>query len=104
MQSRLKVLTGGGRDVQARQQTLRGAIEWSYDLLDEGEKQLFRRMSVFQGGRTLEAVEAVCNANGDLQADVLDGVGSLLSKSLLQQRKGTDEEPRFWMLETIHEF
>ncbi len=104
LQARLKLLTGGARDLPARQQTLRGAIEWSYELLDEGEKQLFRRMAVFQGGRTFEAVEAVCNANGDLQADVLEGVGSLLGKSLLQQRKGTDEEPRFWMLETIHEF
>src|SRR5213076_2087058 len=61
LQSRLRVLTGGARDLPARQQTLRGAIEWSYDLLDDAEKQLFARLAVFRGGCTLEAVEAVCN-------------------------------------------
>lgn len=104
LSQRLKMLTGGARDLSARQQTLRGAIDWSYDLLDEGEKQLFSRMAVFQGGRTLEALEAVCNYDGQLQLDVFDGVQSLLDKSLLQQREGSDGEPRFWMLETIHEY
>jgi predicted ATPase len=104
LQSRLKLLTGGARDVPARQQTLRNAIEWSYDLLAFVEQQLFRRLAVFQGGRTLEALEAVCNADGDLQLDVLEGVGSLVEKNLLQQREGHDGEPRFWMLETIHEY
>ena len=61
-------------------------------------------MAVFQGGRTLEALEAVCNYDGNLQIDVLEGVESLVSKSLLQQREGRDGEPRFWMLETIHEY
>jgi predicted ATPase len=100
----LKVLTGGARDLPKRQQTLRGAIDWSYDLLDEGEKQLFARMAVFRGGRTLEALEAVCNHDGNLQLDVLDVVQALLNNSLLQQREGSDGEPRFWMLETIHEY
>jgi predicted ATPase/class 3 adenylate cyclase len=104
LQNRLKVLTGGAADLSARQQTLRGAIDWSYDLLSDAEKQLFRRLAVFAGGRTLGAVEAVCNAAGDLQIDILDGVESLVSKSLLRQEEGTGGEPRFVMLETIHEY
>ncbi len=109
LSSRLKMLTGGARNVPARQQTIRNMIEWSYDLLNEGEKQLFRRMAVFQGGRTLEGLEAVCNSEalqveGQLEVDVLDGVESLVNQSLLQQREGRDGEPRFWMLETIHEY
>jgi predicted ATPase/class 3 adenylate cyclase/Tfp pilus assembly protein PilF len=104
LSNRLKVLTGGARDLSARQQTLRGAIDWSYDLLDEGHKQLFRRMAVFQGGRTLDALEAVCNYDGELRVDLFEGVETLLSNSLIQQREGLDGEPRFWMLETIHEY
>jgi predicted ATPase/class 3 adenylate cyclase len=104
LQNRLKLLTGGGRDRTARQQTLRGAIDWSYDLLVEGEKQLFRRMAAFNGGRTLEALVAVCNFDGHLHIDVLEGVEALLSNNLLQQREGSDGEPRFWMLETLHEY
>jgi predicted ATPase len=104
LSSRLKVLTGGGRDLPARQQTLRGAIEWSYDLLVDGEKHLFRRVAVFNGGRTFEALEAVCNFDGRLEIDVLDGIEGLVSKSLLQQREGRRGEARFWMLETIHEY
>src|SRR5439155_375140 len=104
LESSLKLLTGGARDLPARQQTLRGAIEWSYDLLEEGEKQLFRRLAVFVGGCTLESIEAVCNAQGDLGADVLDRVESLVSKSLLRQEEQADGEPRFVMLETIREF
>jgi predicted ATPase/class 3 adenylate cyclase len=104
LSSRLKMLTGGARDLTARQQTLRGAIDWSYDLLDDVEKQFFRRLSVFLGGRTLEAIEAVCNAEGDLQVDVLDGVESLVSKSQMRQEEGAGAEPRFVMLETIHEY
>ncbi len=102
--SRLKLPTRGARDLPARHRTLRGAIEWSYALLGEDEQRLFRRMAVFQGGRTLEALEAVSNYDGQLQLDVLEGVESLVSKSLLQPREGLDGEPRFWMLETIHEY
>jgi predicted ATPase len=101
---RLKLLTGGARDLPERQRTLRGAIEWSHTLLDEGEKTLFYRMAVFSGGRTLEAVEAVCDAQGDLPIDALEGVSSLLDKSLLRQEEGPNGEPRFIMLETIHEY
>jgi len=102
--NRLKILTGGAKDLPARQRTLRGAIEWSYDLLDEGEKTLLARLSVFSGGRTLDAVEAVCDAEGNLPLDSLEGVSSLLDKSLLRQEEGLEGEPRFVMLETIHEF
>ncbi len=104
LSNRLKMLTGGAHNLPARQQTLRNTIEWSYDLLDDGEKQLFTRMAVFQGGRTLEALEAVCNADSVLQVDVMDGVGSLMENSLLRQGEGRDGEPRFVILETIHEY
>jgi len=104
LSNRLKLLTGGAKDLPARQRTLRGAIEWSHDLLDEGERTLFARMAVFSGGRTLEAIEAVCDAVGDLPVDTFEGVSSLLDKSLLGQEEGPEGEPRFVMLETIHEF
>jgi tetratricopeptide (TPR) repeat protein len=100
--ARLKFLTGGARDLPGRQQTLRGAIDWSHDLLDEEDRHLFRRMSVFSGGRTLEAMEAICDAEGDL--DVFAAVESLLEKSLIRQEEGPEDEPRFVMLETIHEY
>ena len=102
--NRLKLLTGGARNLPERQRTLRNAIEWSYDLLDEGEKMLFGRLGVFSGGATLEAIETVCDARGNLPTDVLDGVSSLLDKSLLRQEEGAGGEPRFAMLETIREF
>ena len=101
LSSRLKVLTGGARDLPARQQTLRAAIDWSYGLLEAAEQTLFARLAVFAGGCTLEAVEAVCNVEGDLKIDPFDGVASLLDKSLLRQE---EDESRFVMLETIHEY
>jgi predicted ATPase len=102
--NRLKLLTGGARNLPQRQRTLRSAIEWSYGLLDEGEKILLGRLAVFSGGSTLEAVEAVCDARGDLPVDVLDGASSLLDNSLLRQEVVAGDEPRFVMLETIHGF
>jgi predicted ATPase len=102
--SRLKLLSGGARDLPERQRTLRGTIEWSHALLEEGERVLFARLAVFSGGRTLEAIEAVCDAKGDLPVDTLNGVSSLLDKSLLRQEEGPEGEPRFVMLETIHEY
>jgi len=102
--NRLKVLTSGARNLPERQRTLRSAIEWSYGLLDESEKILFGRLGVFSSGAALEAIEAVCDARGDLPVDVFEGVSSLLDKSLLQQRDGSDGEAHFVMLETIHEF
>jgi len=107
LQSRLTLLTGGARNLPARQQTLRDAIQWSYDLLAEEERMLFQRISVFVGGCTLEAIEAICNSDGVLP-NVLDGISSLVDKSLLKQHEAESEylvgEPRFWMLETIREY
>ncbi len=100
---RLSLLSGGLQDRPERQQTLRGAIDWSYDLLDEGERALFRRLSVFSGGGRLDAVESVC-AGEELGIDVLDGLTSLIDKSLLRQVADPDEEPRFLMLTTIREY
>jgi predicted ATPase/DNA-binding SARP family transcriptional activator len=104
LESRLKLLTGGARDLPARQQTLRDAIGWSYDLLGEPEKKLLRRLAVFAGGCTLEAVDAVCNAQGDLETDVLEGVTSLVDQSLLQREQQASPEARLTMLETIREY
>lgn len=100
----LQLLTGGARDLPARQQTLRQAIDWSYDLLSEPEQKLFRRLSVFVGGCTLEAVESVCDTKQDLGLDVLDGMASMVDKSLVRQIEQADGEPRFVMLETIREY
>jgi predicted ATPase/class 3 adenylate cyclase len=104
LSSRLKLLTGGARDLPERQRTLRATIEWSFALLDAGEQLLFGRLSVFSGGRTLEAIEAICDAEGDLGVDAFEGISSLLDKSLLRQEEGPNGEPRFVMLETVHEF
>ncbi len=104
LENRFKLLTGGAQDLPSRQQTMRGAIAWGYDLLAEDEKRLFRQLSVFVGGCTLEAVEAVCGGEGDLEIDVLSGVESLLDKSMLRQKEQADGEPRFTMLETIREY
>jgi non-specific serine/threonine protein kinase len=105
---RLQLLRGGARDLPSRQQTLRATIEWSYDLLTEGEKQLFRRMAVFQGGRSLKALEEICNGEGLQQVDVLEGVAALVDKNLLQPQEDRAAESarqaRFVMLETIHEY
>ncbi len=101
---RLEVLTGGARDLPARQQTLRNTLQWSYDLLSAEEQRLFRWLSIFVGGFTLEAATAVCNAGSDQPLDVLTGVASLLDKSLLLQTEQEGEEPRFRMLETLREF
>jgi predicted ATPase len=102
--SRLQLLTGGSRDLPQRQQTLRAAIDWSYDLLDAAEQKLFRRLSVFVGGCTLEGAEAVCDTKGDLDLDLLDGMASMVDKSLVQQVEPARGESRFVMLETIREY
>jgi predicted ATPase len=101
---RLRLLTGGPNDAPARLQTMRDAIAWSHDLLAPEDKKLFRRLAVFVGGCTIEAVEAVVVADADPQVDGLEGVTSLVDRSLLQQADGTDGEPRFVMLETVREF
>lgn len=100
--SRLDLLTRGSSDLPQRQQTMRSTIAWSYELLDEWEKRLFRMLSVFAGGFTLEAAESVCALEADSEMSVLDGISSLLENSLLRQQER--DEPRFQMLETIREF
>jgi non-specific serine/threonine protein kinase len=104
LSDRLKLLTGGPREFSERQRTLRNTIEWSYELLEDGEQVLFRRLSVFSGGATLEATQRVCDALGDLSVDVLEGTSSLLDKSLLRQEEGAEGEPRLMMLETIRDY
>jgi predicted ATPase len=104
LESSLNLLTGGARDLPVRQQTLRGTVNWSYSLLNAAEQSLVRRLSVFTGGCTLEAVEAVCDTKGDLGIDVLDGMSSMVDKSLIQQIERPDVEPRFLMLSAIREY
>lgn len=123
LENRLKLLTGGAKDLPARQQTMRGAIEWSYDLLDESERVLFERLAVFAGGLTIEAAEAVCN-NYELRItndesnegrrpktedqrpdiDILNGVSSLVGNSLLVQTETANGESRFRLLEVVREY
>ena len=102
LESRLKLLTGGARDLPTRQQTLRSTVDWSYGLLNAAEQTLFRRLSVFSGGCTLEGVESVCDTMGDLGVDVLDGMASMVDKSLVQHV--VDTETRFTLLSTIREY
>src|SRR3984885_1556336 len=104
LESRLNLLTGGALDLPTRQQTLRSTVDWSYGLLNAAEQTLFRRVSVFTGGCTLEGVEAVCDTNGDLGLDILDGMASMVDKSLAQQVEQVDAETRFFMLSTIREY
>ncbi|MDQ2912004.1 MAG: hypothetical protein M3T56_01980, partial [Chloroflexota bacterium] len=101
LDKRLPILTGGTRDAEERHRTLRATIEWSFELLDEFQQRLFRDLSVFVDGCRLEAAVAV-SARDEL--DVLDGLQSLLDKSLLRRRIDPDGEQRFWMLETIREY
>jgi predicted ATPase/class 3 adenylate cyclase/Tfp pilus assembly protein PilF len=103
LSGRLAVLTGGARDSDERHQTLRNTIEWSYDLLEAPDQLLFRRLAVFVDGCRLDAAEAVCNSEHD-DGTALDGLQSLVDKSLVRNRPDSDGEPRFWMLETIREY
>ena len=125
LRSRLTLLTGGARDLPARQQTLRNTIAWSYDLLPPAEQTLFRRLAVFVGSFSLEAAESICDfsfsisdfgfpasegaiedqkAKTENALDVLEGLMALVDKSLLRQEEHWGEQSRFVMLETIHEF
>jgi predicted ATPase/DNA-binding SARP family transcriptional activator len=102
LSDRLQLLRGGPRDLPTRQRALRSTIDWSYELLEEEDKVLFGRLSVFAGGRTLEAIEEVCDPEGDL--DALEGVESLVEKNLLRREEDVGGESRFVMLETVHEY
>ena len=122
--SRLAALTGGSRDAPARQRTLRATLAWSYDLLGEAEKQLFRRLGVFVGGATLDAIEAVTGGERlgirDLRLEMVGsdssisnphspislpgGIAALVDQNLVVRLPGADDEPRFGMLETVREY
>jgi predicted ATPase/transcriptional regulator with XRE-family HTH domain len=117
--SHLNLLASGARDLPDRHKTLRHAIGWSYDLLSEDERTLFRRLGAFRGGFTLASAAAVCNAHGDLKLDMFEGVSQLLNKNLLKremtvtetgsskevtQQDGPHFTVRFTMLESIHEY
>ncbi len=104
LERRLVLLTGGAQDLPERQQTLRGAISWSYDLLDDAERGLFRWLSVFVGGCTLDAVEQIVDSESLGIPDILETISSLVDKSLLKQDVRPDDEPCFVMLETIREY
>jgi predicted ATPase len=104
LDDRFRLLTGGSRTALPRQQTLRGAIDWSYDLLTEPERILFRRLAVFAGGWTLAAAEAVCAGEGIEPGDVLDVLAHLVDQSLViavTSAAGVAGLTRFGMLETL---
>jgi predicted ATPase/DNA-binding XRE family transcriptional regulator len=114
--ARLRLLAGGAKNLPARPRTLRGAIAWSYDLLDPGEQALFRRLAVFVGGCPLEAVEQLLDSGGRLppESNMQDLLASLVDKNLLRSESGpaqeaeggagAEREPRYVMLETIREY
>ena len=104
LSDRFKLLTAGSLELPAHYQTLRGVIDWSYELLEPSEKQLFMRLAVFAGGCTVEAAEQICNAQNDLELEVLDGLESLSHKNLLKEQPGKDGQPRCLMLQTIREY
>lgn len=102
LDDRFRLLTGGARDLPSRHQTLRNTLEWSYGLLHDEEKTLYARLGVFVGGFTLEAAEAICNVDGQL--DILEGLTTLVNNSLVRQEETPAGEPRFAMLETIRAY
>ncbi|MCA1707406.1 MAG: tetratricopeptide repeat protein, partial [Actinobacteria bacterium] len=103
LQQHLPVLATGASNVPARHRTLRGAIEWSYELLNPAEQTLFARLAIFAGGCTLEAADVVCNPSGELGLETIDGIASLVDQSLLRQTADGGES-RFGLLETIREY
>jgi predicted ATPase/class 3 adenylate cyclase len=104
LERRLPLLSAQDRNVPERQRTLRRTIEWSYELLDEAERRMFWRLSVFVGGADLEAVDAVANSDGELRPNTLDGLTSLVDKNILRSVDASAGERRFTMLETIREY
>jgi predicted ATPase/class 3 adenylate cyclase len=102
LEHHLSLLTAGSRDLPERQQTLRGAIAWSYDLLDDGARRLTDRLSVFRGGFDLDMAESVAGPADEIGGDVIDRIGELVDQSLVRPDDG--DEPRFAMLETIREY
>jgi predicted ATPase len=104
LDQRLTLLTGGVRDAPVRHRTLRSTIEWSYRLLSEPEQRLFARLSVFAGGCTLDAVEAVCRPADELGIDAVNGLDRLVQTSMARSSEQYGGEPRFTMLETLREY
>lgn len=104
LENRLALLNQGPRDGPARHQSLREALDWSYNLLELSEQRTFRRLGVFVDGCSLEALEAVCQLPGEMPLNVLSQAQALIDKSLLRQTEAPDGEPRLWMLETIREY
>jgi predicted ATPase/class 3 adenylate cyclase len=100
----LDVLAAGARDLPPRQQTLRGAIAWSYDLLDAGGKRLLDRLSVFASGCDLPSAEAICGPASEVGGDILDGLTALVDQSLAKVEETAEGEPRFRLLDTIRDY
>lgn len=104
LDDRLRLLTGGPRDADARHRTLRAAIDWSYQLLDPSERTLLQRFSVFAGPVPADAIAQVCGEAPLVPADVTDGLQKLADKSMLQIEPGVDGGTRYRLLETIREY
>ena len=104
LEHQLDLLAAGARDLPARQQTLRGAIAWSYDLLDDGSKRLLDRLSVFASGFDLESAEAICGPASEVGGEIVDGLMALADQSLLKVDDTADGEPRFRLLDTIRAY
>ena len=103
LEGHLALLTSGSRDLPERQQTLRGAIAWSYDLLEPGTRRLLNRLAVFAGGCDLEIADRVCGPASELGVDVLDGLAMLVDQSLVRVIEGPDEQ-RYLMFDAIREY
>ena len=99
-----RLLTGGSRTALPRQQTLRAAIDWSYQLLSDPEQRLLRRLAVFAGGGILEAIESVCAGEGLEAEQILDLLTGLVNKSMVSVDRKQEEETRYWLLETVRQF
>ncbi len=104
LDDRFGLLTGGSRTTLPRHQTLRGVMDWSYQLLPEPERLLLQRLAVFAGGWTLEAAEAVCQGEGIPQRDVLEILSQLVDKSLVMMEKTADGTARYRFLDTVHQY
>ena len=104
LEDRFRLLTSGSSGTLERQQTLRAAVDWSYDLLTEKEQQLFQRVSVFAGGLSLEGAEAVCSGNGIAEEEILDLLAHLVDKSLLTPEEGCEGSARYRLLETLRAY
>ena len=104
LEDRFRLLTSGSSAALERQQTLRAAVDWSYDLLTGKEQQLFQRISVFAGGLSLEGAEFVCSGNGIAEEEILDLLAHLVDKSLLIPEEGCEGTARYRLLETLRAY